>query len=278
MISAVINVRNGMPKLENTLRSLRGWVDEIVVVDMQSTDGSREACVAAGARLFDFEPVGYADPARGFAVAQATSEWALIVDADEMIPRALRDRLMAIAREDIFDVVSIAEENWFFGTPLHHSGWQPDVDRHYRFFRRSAVSFPTGVHSVPILAPGARTLRLPYERDLAIAHFSYPSVTAFVERMNRYTSIEAEELSRNGNPTIRKDGVRGAIREVYRRYVRGGGWRADWRGPVLASLMVIYRLLVVVKAQEIRWGLGSGVGDMAEHEIQRLLREFDDLD
>jgi glycosyltransferase involved in cell wall biosynthesis len=86
----VINTLNEERRLPYALRSVQDWVDEIVVVDMHSDDKTVEIAEAFGARIFTHERVGYADPARAFAFARATGDWILILDADELVPRASR--------------------------------------------------------------------------------------------------------------------------------------------------------------------------------------------
>lgn len=274
MISAVINVRNGMPMLDNALRSVRTWVDEVIVVDMASTDGSAEHSRHLGAQVFHHEPVGYVEPARAFAVAKASGDWVLIVDADEVIPRTLSHQLMRIAGEDEFDIVSIPEENWMFGAPIMHSGWQPDADRHSRFFRRGSLEFPTTLHAIPTPTHGSRLFDLPYSPGVGIVHFTYPTIASFVERMNRYTSVEASASSTTRAPSVLRDGLRDAAREFKDRYVHGGIRRSGWQGSSLVTLMAMYRLLVVLKTRERLLGLGDGVFDRYESEARRLLTEY----
>jgi glycosyltransferase involved in cell wall biosynthesis len=83
-ISAVFNTFNEEKRLRFALRSVKPWVDEIVVVDMHSSDATRTIAENFGAKVFLHEPLGYADPARAFAVAQATGDWILMLDADRL--------------------------------------------------------------------------------------------------------------------------------------------------------------------------------------------------
>src|SRR5450759_1251360 len=91
-ISAVINTLNEERNLPFALRSVQDWVDEIVVVDMHSEDATRDIAKQYGARVFLHERLGYADPARAFALEQAVGDWILLIDADELIPAPLSER------------------------------------------------------------------------------------------------------------------------------------------------------------------------------------------
>src|SRR5450759_4249900 len=106
-ISVVINTLNEEANIAYALRSVRTWVDEIVVVDMHSDDRTREVAETYGARVYLHDRVGYVEPARRFALAKATGDWILILDADELIPPRLARRLSDIAAAGQADVVSI---------------------------------------------------------------------------------------------------------------------------------------------------------------------------
>ena len=251
-ISAVINTLNEERRLPFALRSVQGWVDEIIVVDMHSTDATREIAESFGARVFLHEPLGYADPARAFALEQATGDWVLLLDADELVPLPLSERLQEVARRDEADVVVIPWLNYLLGAPLLGTGWGPTQDRHERFFRRGSVTAKPAIHAFLAIQPGARVLELPYSEGLAVVHFNYLDVRHFVEKLNRYTDIEAERVHadrRSGS--VPRAFVR-AAREFVRRYLRHGGYKDGWRGFYLSALMAAYRIVVAAKVRELR--------------------------
>ena len=138
-ISVVINTLNEERNLPYVLRSVRSWVDEIIVVDMHSEDRTVEIAREYKARVILFERMSCCEPARGFAVAQATGDWVLILDADEMVPKPLSQKLMHIASEDTADVVSIPWLNHLLGGTIGHMGWGPHQDRHPRFFKKHMI-------------------------------------------------------------------------------------------------------------------------------------------
>lgn len=120
-ISAAINTYNEERDLPFALRSISSWVDEIIVVDMHSTDRTREIAKEFGAKVFLHENVGFADPARAFALSKCKGEWILILDADEMIPKPLSDWLLNAAENNRGDVFRISRENYFFGEIMRHT-------------------------------------------------------------------------------------------------------------------------------------------------------------
>jgi tetratricopeptide (TPR) repeat protein len=78
-------VKNEAANLGRALESLRGVVDELLVVDTGSTDGTQALAESLGARVLAFAWTGRFADARNFALGQARGAWALIMDADEAL-------------------------------------------------------------------------------------------------------------------------------------------------------------------------------------------------
>ena len=249
-ISVVVNTRNEERRLGYALRSVRGWADDIVVVDMASTDRTVEVARSFGARVFAHEPTGFVEPARAFACAQARGDWLLVLDADELVPLPLSLPLRAIAAHDQADVVRIARVNSIFAAPVLHSGWNPERDRQVRFWKAGAVTLPDAIHGHATPRSGARLLDLPYRDGAALVHLSHVDVAAFLDRLNAYTSVEAEQAFARGERTRPARALAAAAREWLARYLRHGGFRDGWRGFHLALLMAGYRLATHAKLAE----------------------------
>lgn len=265
-ISVVINTRNEEARLGFALRSVLGWTDEVVVVDMESDDRTREIAIEAGARVIAHAAVGFVEPARGAGVEAARGDWVLILDADEIVPPALGRRLREVAAGDRVDAVRIGRRNVLLGAEVRHSGWNPDRDRHLRFFRRGHVRLPAALHGTIRAAEGSRVLDLPTGKDTTLLHFNYVDLDDVLARMMRYASIEAAQGEAAGLSTSAARAWREAAREWAVRYLWHGGWRDGWRGVHLAWLMAAGRLLVHAKRAERRHA-GS------REEVERRYRE-----
>ena len=274
-ISVVVNTLNEEQRLGYALRSVKDWADEIVVVDMHSDDRTAEVASALGARVFWHERIGYADPARAYAVDQSTGDWILILDADELIPEPLSRRLLAVASSDEADAVRIHWRNHLLGAALGHSGWGPHQDRHVRFFRRNALELKPDVHNFLKVKDWARVLDLGPNPDLEVIHLNYLDVTHFVEKMNRYTSIEAAAAVSRGEESGRTVAIFRAAREFVGRYIRRGGYKDGWRGFYLSGLMAAYRFITLAKAEELRRnGSREAVETRYREEAERVLEGY----
>lgn len=275
-ISAVLNTLNEEARLPLALRSLKPWVDEIVVVDMHSDDRTVEVARSFGALVYEQERAGYVEPARALAVSKATGDWILILDADEIVPRSLARRLRSIADEGTCDVVRVPRANWIIGEVIAHSGWGPSQDGYFRFFRRGALQLFTEIHRAPRPVPAARQLDLRREPDAAIVHFNYVDAHDFLERLDRYTSVEAQNAATRGVRPSRLRDIGRPLQAFLWRYFRLGGWRDGWRGFALAGMMAFYRFAAEVKLREIAEGLSAvEIRRRYRAEAERLLGEYE---
>ena len=132
-ISVVINTYNAEQHLSAVLDSVRDF-DEVLICDMESTDRTLQIAEQYGCRIITFPRGTYniVEPARQFAIEQASHPWLLFVDADELVSPALRDFLYAhIEREDAEEGIAIPRKNYFMGRFMH--ACYPDYV--LRFFR-----------------------------------------------------------------------------------------------------------------------------------------------
>jgi glycosyltransferase involved in cell wall biosynthesis len=274
-ISVVINTWNEEKNLAWALRSVRSWTDQIVVVDMHSKDRTREIAAEYGAEVYLHEWLGFADPARSFAIQKAHGDFILILDADELIPEPLSRQLRAMTTDDRYDVARIARVNYLLGSPLEHTGWGADKDRHLRFFRRGSLETTSTIHDFLKPVHGARICELAAEPELSIVHFNYLDVSHFIDKLNRYTSIEAQQAHARGETPSALVSALKAGAEFFRRFVKGEGYRDGWRGFYLSALMAFYRLSAAAKLAELAAGLGANAAqDIYAQTAERLLQEY----
>ena len=181
-VSAVIITRNAKRHLPACLDSL-AFCDEIVVVDSGSTDGTAELAADRGARVVNKEWLGYG-PQKQFAVEQAKHDWVLCVDSDERVSPELRASIAAALRAPAAPVYRMPRRNQFLGRWLAHGEGYPDWSP--RLFNRLNARWSDDlVHEKVLYAVTPGTLK----GDLM--HDSYDDLGAYLERQNRYTTLQA---------------------------------------------------------------------------------------
>lgn len=244
-ISVVINTYNAERFLQQVLDTAKEF-DEIVVCDMESTDHTLEIARKNGCKIVTFEKKNYhsAEPARTFAIQSASSEWVLVVDADELIPSQLKDFLYnEIKQQECANGIYIPRKNYFCGKFMHCH--YPDYL--LRFFRKEGTTWPPYVHTFPIIK--GRLDKIPRSRQyLAFVHLADDGVKAITQKTNEYTENEIEK---------KKDKHYGLGAFFYRplfrffkAYILKGGFRDGTAGFIRAMLEGYYQFIMLAKIWE----------------------------
>ena len=241
-ISAVVNTRNEAANIYDCLKSL-SFADEIIVVDMDSSDNTKELAKGFTDKIYDHPAIGYVEPARNFAIKKAIGDWILVVDADERIPRSLAQRLIDVAQEGKFDFVRVPRKNMIFGQWIKHSRWWPD--HNIRFFKKGAVEWQNEIHSIPVTYGNGDNL--PANEDLAIIHIHYKNIDEYIERSLRYSRQQAKELKDAGYIFDPADLITKPSSEFLSRFFAGEGFRDGLHGLVLAFLQSFSILLIYLR-------------------------------
>lgn len=242
-ISVVINALNEEENLSRALSSVKKLADEVVVVDMKSDDQTREVAKKFGARVYEHERVSYVEPVRNFAIEKATGKWILVLDPDEEVGEELAKKLRELAGKPKADFYRIPRKNIHFGKWTKNSRWWPDYN--IRFFKKGTVTWNEVIHSVPMTA--GRGLDLPAEERYAIIHHNYSSVGKYIERMNRYSEIQAKTLLESGYKFNWKDLIHKPLSEFLGRYFIGEGYKDGLHGLALSFLQAFSEATTYLK-------------------------------
>lgn len=199
-VTAAIITKNEERHIERCLSSLT-WAQEILVVDAQSTDRTREVCLKssapwAGKIRFLERPWEGFRAQRTYAMQEAKHDWILVVDADEKCSDELRNRIvdwMSQPEGPPHRAFKVRRIEYFLGKPIHHGIWNPSYQD--RFFHRAGVKYVNDIHEYPIFPVIPREIHEP------LIHSPDFHPEKFLEKMNKYTTIEAMDRVRNGQRT-----------------------------------------------------------------------------
>ncbi len=240
-LTIIVHTKNSALTLKQCLGSLPA-VNELLVVDMASTDDTVRIAKEFQARVIAVADAGYVEPARSIALAAATQPWILIVDADESLPMAVADWLPALLEQNEYTIFALPRRNVIFGRPLEHTGWWPDYQ--VRLFQKGAVTWTDVIHAQPDCT--SQPHQLPADDDHAILHQNYQQVSQFLDRMNRYTTIEARCAAQtaSGAWLTQQSG------EFFSRLVSRQGWQDKEQGLAVSLLQSFYPLVTALKRWE----------------------------
>jgi len=192
-ISAVIITFNEEAKIADAIRSV-AWADEILVVDSESTDRTREIASGLGARVITEKWRGFSGQ-KQFATDWATHDQIFSLDADERVSDGLKDEILEIRDSDVAaDGYRVPRSSTYLGREIRHSGWYPDWQ--LRFFDRTKGRWKdVAVHESVEMSEGATVSQLSGD----ILHFSIDSVKQHSEMINsRYAPLSAEAMFASG--------------------------------------------------------------------------------
>ncbi len=226
-VSAVLITRNEEANLPACLDSLK-WVDEIVVVDSASTDRTREIARDAGANVFDHTDWPGFGPQKNRAIAQATGDWVLSIDADERVsPELAAEIRRVVATADAANGYALPRLSSYCGRYMRHSGWWPDYVP--RLFRRGRARFSDDLVHERLIVEG------PVGRlEGLLRHESFASLEQVLDKVNRYSTLSAQQMAVAG----RRGGVGTAVLHglgaFMRTYVLKAGFLDGREGFMLA--------------------------------------------
>lgn len=225
-ISVVLATRNEAANIADCIKSVKGLADEVVVMDESSTDNTRQLANKLGARVFKVKHAPIFHVTKQKAIAKATGDWILQLDADERVTPDLAKEIKKVltlsdaailarrpksgnkwrlfakhqqlieAREGELgkhtgEVVAffVPRRNYFLGRPLLHGGVYPDGV--IRLIKRGKARLPAkSVHELMELDGEVAWLFTDLE------HHDSPTLARYYARLNRYTDLQAQELKR----------------------------------------------------------------------------------
>jgi len=195
-LSVVIITFNEEANIARCLQALGNVADEVLVVDSFSTDRTVEICRVHGARLVQHPFAGYVEQ-KNFATDQASYDYVLQLDADEVLGEELRQSILAAKSDWQHAAYSLARLTNYCGTWVRHGGWYPD--RKLRLYDRRLGRWQgLLLHEHYEVQPGHTTGRLAGDA----LHYSYHSIAQHVSQLNKFTSITAQERALRGQTTV----------------------------------------------------------------------------
>ena len=243
MISAVLVTFNEAKNIVDCLESIKEFVTEIIVFDLDSSDNIEDVAKKYGAKFYKQKKADYVELVRNEAISKTRGEWVLVLDPDERLPKTLIDELKKVVKENKYSAVNIPRKNIFFGSWISHTNFWPD--RHIRFFKKTVVNWPKIIHVYPKI--NGEILSLPAKEDLAITHFGYKSYWEFIKRQQRYSSVDAKNRYERGIRFSLLNLFWRPSREFLARFVKHQGYLDGKNGIFIVAVLMYYQFLMEFK-------------------------------
>lgn len=256
-ISVVIPILNEEKNLDRCLGSVV-WVDDILVVDMGSTDKSVEVCKKYGAKIIKRVPKnGNFDDNRLFGMQNTTSDWILKLDADEELTKELQEEIKILLNDDPvkdIDGYFLRNKIFMFGKEIKH-GFVKPCSNEFRLFRKDKWKYnPTRFHQQITVTGKTGFLKNYYY------HYNNKSISQFISKTNRYTDLDSKYFF-NHNTRFSLFGVYLSFFKIFLKlFVIQKGFLDGTLGLITCSLYSFYYWLEKLKVYELEH-FGNGVRD-----------------
>lgn len=242
-VSAILITHNEAVNLRDCLASL-AWCDEIVIVDNGSSDGTLDIAREFGAKLVltaDWPGFG---PQKQRALAAATGDWILSVDADERLTDAGAAEIRATLAAPTHTGYWLPRSSLFVSRFMRHSGWAPDYV--LRLARRAGARFTDHAVHERLEVPGSTgRLRVP------LVHLSYRDFDTVLAKANRYSTAAAQTMHTCGQRASLASALVHGLWTFVRTYVVKRGFLDGAEGLMLAIANAETSYYKYVKLREL---------------------------
>lgn len=225
-LSVIIITKNEAHDIRDCLASI-AWADEIIVLDSGSTDGTVDIAREFTKHVYtspDWQGFGVQ---KNRALAYATKDWVLSLDADERVDAALQSEIKQVLQSPQLDIYFMPRLSSFCGRFIHHSGWRPDYVA--RLFKRGSAQFSNHlVHeSLTFTGPAGRLTQ-------SLLHLSYKNLDEVLDKMQRYAMLGAKELQARNKRSSLLGAIGHGIWAFIRTYIIRLGFLDGAQGFMLA--------------------------------------------
>lgn len=244
-LSVVIPTFNCAAGLRKALESVK-WAEEIIVVDMGSTDKTLEIAKKYGAKIFKKIPRdGNFDQNRLFGMKEATGDWILKLDSDEILSRNLQKEIQEFLEKDNgkFSGINLRNNIFMLGQQIRH-GFVKKDSLELRLVRKGKWQYnPFRFHQQITVIGQIGFLKNPYN------HYNFSTISEFILKMNRYTTIDAKYFR---NKIFIFGVILAPIKTFFKLFFWQGGFLDGEVGFIVCCLYALYNLVEKIKVWEIR--------------------------
>jgi glycosyltransferase involved in cell wall biosynthesis len=239
-ITATIITFNEAENIRAACESV-SWADEVLVVDSESTDSTREVAHECGARVIKKAWPGFAAQ-KQFAVDEAKHDWVFSLDADERISVELRasiEDLLYTNKAQPADGYRVARRSFYMSRWIRGGGWYPDYQ--LRLFNRARGRWQGAhIHESFKMNEGTRVETL--KGDLL--HYSVHSAAEHHRMLGeRYAPLGARQMFEQGRRTSPLRISTAGPLAFTRSFILKGGFRDGLAGFAIARFAAHHAFL-----------------------------------
>lgn len=243
-ISALILAKDEEEMIKDCIKQLT-FVDEIILLDQNSTDKTVEIVKKLGARVIETKSEQF-DLSRNLLKDNAKYEWLLYVDADERFQEETITEIKKLVSENKYCTYYFPRQNYILGKWLKYGGWWPDyVPRLFR--KKDLMGWDGEVHESPKINGSFGYAKNP------IKHLTARSISKMLDKSAKWAKIEANLYAKSNVPKVTKVKViKAMLAEFTRRYILKLGLLDGTIGLVQAIFQSLHKAMILTYLWEIQ--------------------------
>ncbi len=241
VLTVVIITKNEASHLTTCLQSVK-FADEIIVIDDNSSDETRQIANQHGARVIQNSLAGNFSMQRNIGLQKAIGKWVLYIDADEQVSPELADEIKKKILGSKCEGYALKRQDRFLSRILRH-GETANV-RLVRLGKRDAGKWTRNVHEVWNINGNVEELKTP------LLHSPHESIHEFLHDINQYTGIEKNLRRAKDRGASFSELVLFPVGKFVKNFIYHRGFLDGFEGFVMAYMMSMHSLILRVKLRE----------------------------
>lgn len=246
-LSIIIPTFNEEKNIKDCLKSIGSFADEVIIVDMYSTDKTLETAKKFGARVYQRKELENKIQAIqdniNYGINKAKNQWIMRLDADERLTPEFKKELELKVKSGKYEAFLISRKQWFIDGFLKGGDWAKS--KIVRVFKKGIAAYDLAVS----VHEKFKVLGKIGEIKAPILHYSHKDIVSVMKRFNEYTDAEAIDKAKERRNYF-YDMITQPIYVFLRTMTIKGGWKDGTRGVVAGLIWAFYQFLSYAKAWE----------------------------
>jgi glycosyltransferase involved in cell wall biosynthesis len=233
-LSVIIITKNEQHHIHDCILSVAHVANEVIVLDSQSSDQTVAIAQSLGALVITSADWSGFGVQKNRALSHATGDWVLSIDADERLSPELAQEIKALLEyEPNYNSYSMQRLSWYCGRLIKYSGWQDD--RVIRLFKRGYAVFTNDlVHERLVASATGQGDLISGQLQSSMMHYSFADFDQVLGKVNRYSSLWAEQQFKEGKTASFSDAILHAVAAFVKTYLIKRGFLDGVHGLALS--------------------------------------------
>jgi len=262
-LAVALIVKNEAQNLNDCLKTVADWVDEIVVLDSGSTDETEHVARKYTDKFYENKQWPGFGPQRRLAQEYVESDFVLWLDADERVTDELKSSIQqAVEKNESNTLYSICRLSWVFGRYIRHCGWYPD--RVVRLYPTKLTQYDTAQVHEKVLVDKSMVVQ---ELSGDAIHFTYNDLEHYLKKSNSYALAWSADKAKQGKKGSFSSIITHALACFIKMYILKTGFLDGKQGLLLSMLSTHY---TIVKYSDLWIRTSTKKHDMREFHKQNV--------